>query len=148
VGFLVVGVLLVGAAVWRGPLELKLFNLFAVLVLAGTLASPVATVHGSQWQALIVASGTRYWLFPSLAVLVDAVWLASQLRTRARVAAVAALALLVVVGAFGVRDDFRYPSYLVQSWGPQVQRFDRLPAHSAFTFDIRPPGWRMTLVKR
>ncbi len=146
--FLVVGALVVGAAVWRGPLELKLFNLYAGLVLAGTLASPVATIHGEQWQALIVAPGARYWLIPSLAILADTVWLAGRIHGRARVGAVLAVVLLLVVGAFGVRTDFHYPNTLVKAWGPQVQRFDRLPAHTAFTFEIRPAGWVMTLVKK
>jgi hypothetical protein len=139
----------VGMAVWRGPFELKLFNLWAGLVLIGSLASPLASTQESQWQALIVyGSGARYWLLPSLAILVDMVWLAGQIRSPMRIAAVGASLLLVVVVGFGVREDFRYPTIVVQSWPAQVRQFDQMPPGKTYTFQIRPRGWSMTLKKR
>lgn len=131
-------------AVWRGPFELKMFNLWAVLVLAGSLASPLASLHGLQWQVLIGDPGGRYWLFPSLALLADLIWAAGLLRSR-RVIGVAAVAVLVVVVALGAREDFRYPTITGPSWPAQVSRFKQAATNSSFTFQILPSGWTMTL---
>jgi hypothetical protein len=139
--------LIVAFAVWRGPLELKMFNLWAGLVLAGSLASPLASSHGLQWQDLIGDPGARYWVFPSLALLADLIWVAGQYRVR-RTVAVGALMALVLVAAFGLREDFRYSTITAPSWPGQVHRFDRVAAGSSFTFEIRPPGWTMTLRRK
>jgi hypothetical protein len=144
---LVGAALIVTLAVWLGPFELKMFNLWSALALAGSLVSPLVTTNGWQWQALIGDPGGRYWLFPSLALLADLIWVAGQFRSR-RVVAVGALSLLVVVAAFGAREDFRYPTVTAPSWPAQVHRFDRVASGSSFTFDIRPPGWTMVLQKR
>ncbi len=137
-------VLVVAFAAWRGPFELKMFNLWAALVLAGSLVSPLASARGFQWQVLIGDAGGRYWLFPSLALLADLIWAAGQLRSR-RVIGLAMVAVLVAVAALGAREDFRYPTVVAPSWPAQVHRFDRAAAGSPFTFQIRPPGWTMTL---
>ncbi|HEV3281057.1 MAG TPA: hypothetical protein VG032_05565 [Acidimicrobiales bacterium] len=142
---LVIGaVLVVIFAVWSGPFELKMFNLWAALVLAGSLVSPLASSHGLQWPNLIGDPGGRYWLFPSLALLADLIWVAGQYRSR-RIVAVGALLVLLSVAVFGVREDFRYPTITAPSWPAQVHRFDRAAAGSSFVFEIRPPGWTMTL---
>jgi hypothetical protein len=144
---LVVVLAVMGLASWHGPLELKLFNLFATLVLIGTLASPAATTKGSQWQALSTAAGTRYWFLPSLAFLVDLIWLAGQVWSGRRTVGVLSLVILAAVCLLGVRTDFRYPNMLAPAWGPQVQRFEKVPPGTTFTFVIRP-GWHMTLTKK
>ncbi len=145
--FLVGGALVVGLSLWRGPFELKMFNLWAGLALAGSLVSPLGSEHGSQWQALVRDPGGRYWLFPALAFAADVIWVTGQLRTR-RVAASAAGLLLVAIAAFGIREDFHYPTITAPSWPAQVHRFDRVAPGRAFTFRIRPPGWTMTLRRK
>jgi hypothetical protein len=145
---LAVAAVIVGMALWRGPFELKMFNLWAGLALAGALASPLVSPTGSQWQGLISDAGARYWFFPSLALLADAVWLAGQLRSPRRWMAALAVIFLVAVAAFGIREDFRYPSATVPNWGAQVAAFDKLAPGSSYNFELRPPGWIMTLTKK
>ena len=144
--FLTIAVVVVGYASWKGPLELKLFNLFCVLELAGALLSPAATIQGSQWQAMIGDAGSRYWFLPSLALLVDLVWLACQTPVR-RWAGGTAIVVLAAVAVFGVRGDFRYPVKPVPNWADQVRQFDRLAPGRPYTFTY-PPGYTMTLVKK
>jgi hypothetical protein len=147
----VAGVAVVVAAVWWGPLELKLFNLYAALVLGASLASPVASLTKPQWPHLAIAVGVRYWFLPTLALLVDLVWLAAQLRPGRRVAAaVAAVAVAVVVVTAGlaVRTDFSEPWAAGPDWTGQVARFEAVPAGHLFVFQIVPAGWTMTLVKK
>jgi hypothetical protein len=145
---LAVAVIIVGVAVWLGPFELKMFNLWAGLTLAGSLASPLVSPTGSQWQGLILDPGGRYWLFPSLALLVDAVWLVGQVRTSRRWIGAVAVAFLVVVAAFGLREDFRYPAATSPNWKAEVAAFEKLPPGASYTFQLRPPGWTMVLTKK
>jgi hypothetical protein len=146
--FVICAAAIVGFAMWRGPFELTMFNLWAGLSLAGALASPLVSLHGSQWQALIGDPGSRYWFFPSLAFLADVIWLAGQRGTVRRWAAAGAILVLVAVAAFGVREDFRYPTVAAPNWQAQVRVFDRLPSGKSYAFRLRPRGWTMTLTKK
>lgn len=144
---LAIGVLIVLFAVCRGPIELKLFNLFGFFELVAALVSPLVSLTSPQWQVLANGGGPRYWAFPALALLADVVWIAGQWRKTWMIGAIVGLLALVALFSFGVREDFEYPKVVAPSWPAQVARFDRLPPHQSFTFEIRPPGWTMTLVK-
>ena len=129
---LVVAVVIVGVAVWKGPLELKLFNLFGFLELAAALGSPLASLHAPQWPILAHTSGVRYWEFPSLAFMADVVWAVGQWRWR--VLTVLSAIVLIALASFGVREDFRYRTFTAPSWAAQVRRFDALAPGRPFTF--------------
>jgi len=139
-------VLLVLAVVVFAPLELKLFNLYSGLVLGASLADPVASVRKLQWHALAFDPQMRYWFFPTIALLADAVWLA----TRARPPGIAALgvALIVVASWFAIREDWSYRPLERINWVAQVRTFDEDPVGTIFVFHIAPGNWVMTLVKR
>lgn len=142
------GALLVGLVLWRGPVELKLFNVFAAFVLTASLLSPVASATGSQWQALTQDYGARYWLFPTLAILSDLVWLAGQVRIWRAVPAVVGVLALSGVALFGIRTDFSQPVLPKPDWAAQVEQFNTVPRGSPYTFMINPTGVTMTLVKK
>lgn len=141
----VAGALLAGAATAFGPLELRLFNLFAALVLGASLLSPVASDVKQQWLALAFDPQMRYWLFPTLALLADAVWLATW--TRPRGLAVLGVALLLGSATFAMRGDWSYRALPRVDWAAEVRAFATAPAGHAFVFDIAPARWKMTLVK-
>ncbi|MCU1494642.1 MAG: hypothetical protein JWO62_2406 [Acidimicrobiaceae bacterium] len=143
---LVAGSALVGAAIAFGPLELRLFNLYAALVLAASLLSPVASVKHVQWQALAFDPQMRYWLFPTLALLADALWLATGARPRAL--ALLGVGLLVVAATLAVREDWRYRPLPKVAWAAEVRAFDATRPGQKFIFQIAPANWKMTLVKR
>jgi hypothetical protein len=145
---LALGAAVVGLAVWRGPIELKLFNLFGFLELAAALVSPLVSLHLPQWSLMASEPGSRYWEFPALALLADLVWLAGQWRRVWRALSVVAIAGVLTLFAFGVREDFSYPKIVAPSWPIQVARFDAIPPRHSFTFRIRPPGWTMVLVRK
>jgi hypothetical protein len=138
----------VGVVVWSGPLELKLFNLWAGLVLAGSLTSPVGFPGSNQWSLMSIDAGARYWLLAGLALLADLVWVAGQFRSVRRWGAAMAAVALVALAAFGIREDFRYPNLIAPNWPVQVATFEKLPPGSPWTLQIRPPGWTMELTKQ
>jgi hypothetical protein len=133
---------------WRGPVELKLFNVFTAFVLTASLLSPVASATGSQWQGLTQDYGARYWLFPTLAILSDLVWLAGQVRIWRAVPAVVGVLALSGVALFGIRTDFSQPVLPKPDWAAQVEQFNTVPRGSPYTFMINPTGVTMTLVKK
>lgn len=142
------GGLIFAAALRWGSMELRLFNVFALAVLASSLMSPVASLTGPQWQALVGAFGVRYWFFPAMALVVDLIWLAGQVRHWRAIPAGFGVVALVVVAAFGVRSSFEYPALEPRpNWPAEVHAFDAAKVGQQFTFDIIPDGWTFTVVK-
>lgn len=153
----------------EGPWALRVVTGYAVLVLASSLASPVASATMPQWLALTLDDGARYWLFPILAYLTGAGWLlvgvlgrqsargrhrrapagASRGR-RLLLAAGGLLGTAVVVGAvvLGMPADWRYRTYPPVSDQTALRAFARARPGQKVTFPIEPPGWTMVLVKR
>jgi hypothetical protein len=143
------GGLLCGAALWRGSMELRLFNILAMLVLLSSLLSPVASLTEPQWQALVGDAGARYWFFPAMALTVDMVWLAGQVRYWRGIPAALGAVLLTVTVMFGVRASFEYPALQPRpNWPAEVHAFDEARVGQQFTFQIIPTGWTFTLIKR
>ena len=141
----VAGAVLAGAALLLGPLELRLFNLFAGLVLAASLLTPVVSVARPQWLALVDDGQMRYWLYPTLALVADALWLAARVRPRPALAA--GVVLVASLAVLGIPQDWRYRPLGRIDWQAEVVAFDRAPAGSRFTFAIDPHPWTMVLVK-
>lgn len=140
----------VGAlALWKGPMELRLFNVFALALLVSALVSPVASVTTDQWVVLAHDAGARYWFFPTLALLADLLWLAGRTRLWRGAPAAAASAVLVLAVALGVRTSFSYvPITPRPNWAAEVASFQRLPPGRPYTFEIVPTGVAMTLVRK
>jgi hypothetical protein len=61
---------------------------------------------------------------------------------------IAALALLSVSLAVGIRLDWKYPSLPPTDFYQVAERFGHAPTGTVAEFPLQPPGWKMTLVKR
>ncbi len=142
----------------KAPLELRLFNLFACLVLAASLATPVVTPAGSQWQAMTGLNGSRYWFFPVISIIADVVWLSSYFdvsrfgaslkATPTKLVGVIGIVSIIVLLSFGVREDWSYQPYLPVNWNAQVHRFDLTKSGQTFEFTTNPgPVWHFILKK-
>ncbi len=147
---LLVGTLLgIGFAIWKGPFELKLFNLWAGLVLAGSLVSPLASIHGSQWQALIGGHGR-----PLLAFSLAGIPRGHDLARRSDSNGEAGCGDCGCRGPGGGRrirhtrriSDIRRLRRRVGRL--RSAKFGELPSGNSFTFKIRPAGWTMTLTRK
>lgn len=140
------GMAVLGYVLLRRPGELRLLVLFAAVLLAGALVSPVVSNTEPQWQAMTHAgAGNRYYLIPMLAWLASLVWVASRARWPARLAAA-----MVLLGALviGVPADWRYPAYRDFEPKAYARVLDQAPHGSRVVIPINPSGWEMVLVKR
>ena len=141
-------------AVWTGlcaralikaPIELRLFIVFAFFVLAGSLASPLASKIEPQWLAMTrLGACGRYWFLPSVATFWIYVWMLGRNQSRIiRVIAQLVLTLAVCAGILSYRQhafiDFHFSSY--------AHQIAMAPEGTHVRVPINPPGWSMDLIK-
>jgi len=142
------GLFFVFYALRNGPLELKLFYLFAAMLLALAMKHPLASFVGAfkQWELMeIPGCGNRYYYFPMLAFLATPIWMLSYSVAKSRLARCAALLALLLL-PIGVLRDFRYKSFPDKEFKSYVTQFEQLPPGSHFSIPIHPM-WQMDLIK-
>ncbi len=139
-------------ALWKGPMELRLFVLFALEFFAAALARPLVVDSGTEWPAILSMADSRYYLLPMLAFMLCVGYLAFRAPSRwLRIVAVGVLCLSPI-GAVRGWLDF---SYVPQLFDRRTGEFDKV----AQRFETGPPGtrvivpalpfppWSFTLVK-
>jgi hypothetical protein len=133
-------------AIWRGSLELRSFILFALLVLAASLAFPTPNPTNDHWGPMQTPGGAaRYWYIPRLALMVTFLWL---LRS-ARPAGLRVLGgVLVCFMTFGATKHWQYGRLPDLHFAGYAQQFEQLPRGSSLKIPINPLGWSITLIKR
>jgi hypothetical protein len=141
-----IGAIVIARALATASAQLRLLVLFATLVLAAILWSPVVAAP-LLWEALrIPDTATRYYVLPIVAYLACLLWLACRERCRAlRVLARALLALVVVAG---VPLDWRITPRPDLDFPGQVARYRAAPPGTLVKIPIPPDGWEMQLWKR
>jgi hypothetical protein len=147
-------VLLIGLAVIaycsrRASLEVRLFFLFCVCVLASSLYSPLVplTPHPLPlWEAILRQPALRYWFFPSLILLWALLWCACYARSRVFRAGGILLALMLCQGI--IRDwrilpleNLHFPEYAAQFEAAAPGTRMQIPLNP-------PPDWYMELTKK
>jgi len=135
-----------GVVLLRGPTALKIFDIFAALVLLIALAKPHVNALLPQWP--IVAStgaGDRYFLIPELALLASLTWLFSLLPRRVLWGAGGIAATIFVVHA---ALNWQFPPYIDYHPAAQAQQLAAAPEGSRVTLTINPPPFAMQLTKR
>jgi hypothetical protein len=130
-------------ALWKARWELKLFIVFAGVVLTAALSNPMAPPP--KWQALLTAWGERYWFVPMLAFVAALVWMVGSDRPR-NVRMIASTALLLM--SIGVVRDWRHLRFVDLHFDDYARQYSDLPRGSSLTVPLNPPGWSMTLTKR
>ena len=136
--------LVVAYALFKAPLELRLFLLFGGLVFCASLMSPSGSF--SDTSPLFVLyhanSGVRYWIVPMCAFLLTLIWCLTGAKDPVvRVLSGAFLATLIV----GIAFDFRHPALVDYQYNANIQFFESLPSGQKVIIPINPPGWTMEL---
>ncbi|MBK6425213.1 MAG: hypothetical protein IPF82_03110 [Blastocatellia bacterium] len=147
VALMIFGAGLVAAIAWRGGPSWQLLLVFALLITAGSLAWPPASVYSDlgYWQALAVpGNGNRYFFVPLVVFSIGLVRLATDGSTWVRRAGIGLVAV-VVLG--GVRGDWREPPLRDFEYRQYVEAYDRARPGDKVQI-VHPPGWSFTLTKR
>jgi hypothetical protein len=145
---LTIGMLFVIYVLRHGPLELKLFYLFAAMLLALALKHPLASFEGKfqQWELMeIPGCGNRYYFFPMLAFLATPIWMLSSKAAKSAIPRCAALIVLLCL-PIGIWRDWRYRAFPPTDFKDYVERFERTAPGTRITIPIYPL-WQMDLVK-
>jgi hypothetical protein len=125
--------------------ELKLFILFAVLVFAASLRSPMVSLTVPQWQVLRDSVGIRYFFFPMLAFAWALIWCAGVNRVGpVRIAAGLALACMVI----GILRDWEFPPYTNFHFQERARQFANAAPGTFMSIPIYPDGWMLRLTKK
>jgi hypothetical protein len=146
---MLVGLAVLGYALRRGPMELKLFILLAAAVLSLGLLHPLATTDGNhvQWEQLQVPGcGNRYYFLPMLAFLSSLVWMASKTRLDSKAPRYAAFIILFCL-PIGIVRDWHYRPFDDLHFQEIAADFQRAPSGTQFVIPLNP-GVTMQLRKR
>ncbi len=145
-GLAIAGAAVVGLALWRGPLALRLLLLLAGLQLSLSLLKPMISLTEPQWPILaFTPGGPRYFLFGMLAWLVALVWLC----TRApRLPAALLTGTLLLVFCAGDLRHWQYPGFVDLHPSTEASQLTRARPGTVITLPINPAGWTMVLVRR
>lgn len=140
-GFTVVGYTLV-----RGPMWLKLANVYSGLLIVAMLASLKPVPGFDPWQGLTnPGGGQRYWYIPILVWIATLIWLAFRAPLRSlRPLALTALVCLLLVG---IPTDWRIVPWPYQHFRAYALQFEQAPPGTTMHIPVNP-GWVMTLTKK
>jgi hypothetical protein len=133
----------------RAGVEMRLFAVFTLLVLAASLAKP-ATGHIpgglTAWRLMAGAPGIRYWFFPTLACT----WmLVSFLGGPERTQLTELVGfLLLFCMLFGFIRDWRHRAYPDPHLAYYAQQLKAAKPGEIIVIPENPPGWELRLVKR
>jgi hypothetical protein len=145
---MLVGLAILAYALRHGPIELKLFLLFAAVVLGLGLLRPLATTDGNhvQWEQLQVPGcGNRYYFFPMLAFLASLFWMVSKPPFNSKVPRYVAAALLFFL-PIGIIRDWQYRPFEDLHFQEIAADFQRAPSGTQFVIPLNP-GVTMQLTK-
>jgi hypothetical protein len=134
-------------ALSKAPLELRLFIVFATLVLGSALALPIA--RGIELRAFWGAMqspglGQRYYFIPMVAFVTTLVWMVGK-QTHRQLRLVAALSLSCMV--FGIILDWHHPAFIDFKFKEYANKFIESPKGTKVTIPVNPSGWSMELTK-
>jgi hypothetical protein len=129
-----------------GPIELRLFILFAYAVLALGLINPLAgTPDHTQWYWLTrPGCGNRYYFLATIAFLGSLLWVAAR-KASVSVARSGAFACLLLLPV-GIYRDWQLPPLENFRFGAFVQKFESVAPGTTVLIPINP-GWLMELTK-
>lgn len=140
------GFSMIGYAFWKSTLELRLFIIFAALILAAALVTPQVSLDKPQWEIMAATSGNRYYLFPIIAWILAIIWIFIKSTSKSMQTLAGILFALFLF--WGIPKDFHYKPFIDTKYFKQVNEFKALPSGTSFDFKICPKGWKMNLKKK
>jgi hypothetical protein len=146
---LIIGICCFAYGLRHGNLRLRLFCLFAGLVIVFALIHPLASTEGidPQWALLQVPGcGNRYYYFPMLAFFTTLIWMAADTTAKSKFPRYSALALLALL-PIGICRDWHYKPFTDLHFKNVAADFRRAPSGTQFAIPLNP-GVTMRITKR
>lgn len=141
----IAGTALIGFALNQASLPVRIFAVFAALILTAELVSPSSydAFNTPKWQLIEGASAIRYWFFPSLLFL----WSLVLGTTRgSKVFKVASAAVLILL-CFGIALRWRRPPFADTQFSERARAFEASAPGTTIIFPENPEGWSFKLEK-
>ena len=132
----VVGGMVIVQALYRSPLHLRLFILFAAFIIGAALVSPVGSTDIPQWQAMqLPGVGQRYYFIPSLAFIATLVWTISR-KSSPRLRKIGKIVFVVIL--IGIISNYSFPAFADFNFKESVQKFEQAPKGTEVVIPIAP----------
>jgi hypothetical protein len=134
---------------YKARIEWKLILLFAALLFAASLRSPMSPrppAGVGVWRLIAGFQGFRYWFFPTLAFSWTCVWFAFEesQNHRRRLAGTLLLCLMLV----GVLRDWKDPAFEDMHFASYVGKLQGSSKGTVVVIPENPAGWDVQLVRR
>lgn len=136
------GAALIGAALLKTQLEVRLLLVFGLLILAATMAA--TRISWSEMTNLDWAE--RYWFIPMLTWLLALAVLAFG--TRWHLVRPFCMGLLVTFLLVGVAGNWTYPTPANEHFQRSAAEFEAASSGQTVKFAENPPGWGFLLTKK
>lgn len=153
---MILGLAVIAYTLCFAPAKLKIFILFASLVLVMGLSHPLASMESEyqQWELMqIPGVCNRYYFFPMLALLASLVWMLTldTPRSKSRIPQYTAAALLSLL-LIGICRDYEYRPFKDLQFQKFAREFDGATPGFQLTIPLNPVlqgyDWSMHLTKR
>ncbi len=135
-------------AVWRAPVELKMFGLTALGVAASGLAAPLVSSTGNAWVIMSVTrAGERYFLLAQVAWVITVLWAASRLPRPWMERS--ALALCAATFASGLIASWPYPPFENDHWAQEARAITTATPGAKLVLPVPPGGgWAIDITAK
>ncbi len=140
----IIGVCIVGYALFRAPLELKLFTLFGCAVCVAVIRRLHCDPHWDWGSLMNVFYAIRYWYIPRLALLAIFVWMLGKARPH-WIRTATAVAIVLIAGC--AMQDWQYPALPDLHFSRYAKEFERTRPGTTLTIPVNPAGWKIALTK-
>jgi hypothetical protein len=141
-----VGLGLAVLAFVQGPTAHRQFIIFATLILASSLASPMVTASDPQWHRMqFPGNGGRYYFYPMLAWFATLLVLSSE---RSDTAIKWLSRVMLLCCSVGVVSGWHFNRYVHTNYHNEAKTFDRAAPGTSITFNENPTAWLFVLIKK
>lgn len=140
-----VGVTVIWIAVKKGSSALRLFLLFAGLILAASLYSPMASTKIPQWQVMISpGAATRYWVIPIIAYLISIIFIFTIKNTYTKIFSSILLCILII----SIANNWKFNAWQNLHFVNYARKFPTVPIDAVFEIPSQPLNWhKIRLIK-
>lgn len=140
-----IGVTVVWITIKKGSSALKLFLLFAGLILAASLYSPMASTKIPQWQIMASpGAATRYWVIPIIAYLISIIFIFTIKNAYTKIFSSILLCILII----SIVNNWKYNAWQNLHFVNYAQKFSTVPIDAVFEIPSQPLNWhKIRLIK-